>query len=157
VRPGFCLNVDAKVRASGGDDYRVTVADLKAFEQANGPIPEGAVMVIATGWDRYWTDAVRYRNERDGVKHFPGLSGEAAAYLANERRVAGIVIDTLSVDYGPSTTFDVHRTTHPRNIYHVENAARLTTLPPRGFTVVVAPINVAGASGGATRVYALIP
>jgi kynurenine formamidase len=155
VRPGLCLNVEAQVR--GADDYQVTLADVRAFEKAHGAIPEGAILLIATGWDRHWTQPARYRNERDGVKHFPGISPEVASYLANERRVAGVGIDTPSVDYGPSTKFEVHRTMHARNVYHIENAAKLTTLPPRGFTLVVAPINLAGASGGPTRVFALLP
>lgn len=155
VRPGICVNVEPKAR--GQDDYQLTVADLRAFEQAHGPIPEGAIVLIATGWDRNWRQPARYRNERGGAMHFPGLSPEAATFLAHERRVTGIGIDTPSVDYGPSTTFDVHRTTHARNIYHVENAAGLTALPPRGFTVVVAPINIEGGSGGPTRLFALLP
>jgi kynurenine formamidase len=154
-RPGICLNIERVVRTS--EDYRLTLADLKTFEREHGPIPTGAVVFVATGWDRRWTDAARYRNEREGVKHFPGLSEEAATYLAKDRKVHGIVIDTMSVDDGPSTRFEVHRITMPLNVYHVENAANLTTLPPRGFTVTVAPIDIAGGSGGPTRVFARLP
>lgn len=155
VRPGVCINVAAKVQ--GNEDYQLTVDDVKAFERAQGAIPEGAIVLVATGWDSRWTEPARYRNERSGVKHFPGLSREAAAYLANERRVSGIGIDSMSVDYGPSTDFAVHRTTHARNVFHIENATGLTALPPRGFTVMAAPLNIAGASGGPTRLFALLP
>jgi kynurenine formamidase len=154
-RPGVCLNVVQQVRAN--EDYRVTLADVQTFERNHGPIPTGAVVFVATGWDRFWTNPARYRNERDGVKHFPGSSVEAATFLAKERKIAGIGIDTLSVDYGPSERFEVHRITMPLNIYHVENAAHLTDLPPRGFTVTVAPIDIAGGSGGPTRVFARLP
>jgi len=41
-------------------------------------------------------------------------------------------------------------------VYHIENATRLTELPPRGFRVIVAPINLAGGSGGPTRLFALL-
>jgi kynurenine formamidase len=155
MRPGVCINVAAKAQAD--DDYRLTLADVRAFEQANGPIPEGAIVLVATGWDRRWNEPARYRNERDGVMHFPGLSGEAAAYFANERHVSGIGIDTPSVDYGASTDYVVHRTTHARNIFHVENATGLTALPPRGFTVIAAPLNIADGSGAPTRLFALLP
>jgi kynurenine formamidase len=154
-RPGVCINIAAQSREH--EDYRLTVADVQAFERAQGPIPEGAVVFVATGWDRFWREPARYRNERQGVKHFPGLSVEAATYLAKDRKVAGIGIDTLSVDYGPSTIFEVHRITMPLNVYHVENAAGLTTLPPKGFLVTVAPIDIAGGSGGPTRVFAMLP
>ena len=45
----------------------------------------------------------------------------------------------------------------PLDVYHIENAANLTSLPDSGFTVVVAPINILGGSGGPTRVFALVP
>ena len=154
VRPGVCLNVEAKVAAD--EDYRVSLADVLAFERAHGPIPEGAMVLVATGWDRRWPDRARYMNERDDVKHFPGISADAAQYLAADRKVAGIGIDTASIDYGPSATFEAHRTTQPHNVYHVENAANLTGLPPGGFAVIVAPVNIEGGSGGPTRMFALL-
>jgi kynurenine formamidase len=155
VRRAVCVNVAGQ--AARDEDYRVTLNDVREFERRHGAIPNGALVLIATGWDARWSDAAQYRNERNGVKHFPGLTVEAAAYLARERKVAGIAIDTPSVDYGPSTQFEVHRTTQPLNVYHVENGANLTALPPRGVTVVVAPINLAGGSGGPARMFALLP
>ena len=44
----------------------------------------------------------------------------------------------------------------PLGVYHIENAAGLTALPPKDFTVVVAPIKIAGGSGGPARVFALL-
>jgi kynurenine formamidase len=91
------------------------------------------------------------------VKHFPGVHPDAAAYLAKDRKIAGLGIDTPSVDYGPSAKFETHHLTMPLNVFHIENAASLTTLPAKGFTIVVAPIKLAGGSGGPTRVFALLP
>jgi kynurenine formamidase len=151
VRPGICINISNKP-----EDYQLTVADVKAFEAKNGAIPEGVIVMIATGWDRRWPDQVRYMNERNGVKHFPGIHPDAAAYLAKERKISGLGIDTPSVDYGPSQKFETHRLTMPLNVFHIENAANLTTLPASGFAIVVAPIKIAGGSGGPTRVFALL-
>ena len=153
VRPGVCIPVTAKVAQD--EDYRVTVEDLTAFERQHGRIPEGSIVFVATGWDARWPDATRYMNVRDGKKHFPGLSVEATAYLARDRRVAGIGIDTPSVDYGPSEQFEAHRVSSPLDVYHIENATRLTTLPATGFTVVVAPVKIAGGSGAPARVFAV--
>jgi len=152
---GVTLNIVPQVRSN--EDYRLTLADVQTWERNHGPIPSGAVVFVATGWDRFWTNPARYRNERDGVKHFPGLSVEAATFLVKDRKIAGIVIDTLSVDYGPSKDFEVHKVTMPRNVYHVENAANLTSLPLRGFTVTIAPIDIVGGSGGPTRIFARLP
>ncbi len=151
VRPGICINVTGKP-----EDYQVTVADLKAFEAKSGVIPEGSIVMIATGWDARWPDQKKYMNERAGVKHFPGVHPDAAAYLAKDRKVAGIGIDTPSVDYGPSAKFETHNLTMKLNVFHIENAANLTSLPASGFTIVVAPIKLAGGSGGPTRVFALL-
>jgi kynurenine formamidase len=154
LRPAVCIDVQAA--AAKDEDYRLTVDDIKRFEARHGRIPEGSVVLVATGWDRRWPDQARYMNDRDGVKHFPGLSVEAAALLAKERKVAGIGIDTPSVDYGPSVKFEVHHTTMPENVYHIENATHLTELPATGFRVIVAPINLVGGSGGPTRLFALL-
>jgi kynurenine formamidase len=154
VRPAVCINVEAE--AAKDEDYRLTQKDVLQFEAKAGRIPEGALVLVATGWDRRWPDRARYMNERDGVKHFPGISVEAAAFLVRERKVAGIGIDTPSVDYGPSAKYETHHTTMPENVYHIENAANLTGLPPRGFTAVVAPIDIVGGSGGPTRLFALL-
>jgi kynurenine formamidase len=154
-RPGVCIDVTAK--AAADSDYRVSVDDIKAFESSTGAIPAGAVAFIATGWDRFWSDRARYMNEHAGVKHFPGLSPAAVGYLAKDRKVAGIGIDTPSIDYGPSTSFEAHKVSMPLNVYHIENAARLTTLPRKGFMVLVAPIAIRDGSGGPARVFALLP
>jgi len=154
VRPAVVLHLEAK--AAADDDYRLTVADLDAFEAKNGRIPESAIVLVATGWDARWKQPGRYMNEKDGVKHFPGLSVAAAQRLV-ERKVAAIGIDTASIDYGPSPGFEAHHATMPHGIYHVENAANLTKLPATGFTVVVAPLEPVGGSGSPARVFALLP
>ena len=150
------VRIDVSKQAATNPDYRVTMADIQAFEKSSGRIAESALVLIGTGWDRYWPDRARYMNEKNGVKHFPGLSAEATALLARDRRVAGIGIDTPSIDYGPSTGFEAHHVSMALNVYHIENMAHLLDLPATGFQVVVAPINIGGGSGGPARVFALV-
>jgi kynurenine formamidase len=154
-RPG--IRVDMSKQSAANPDYRVTVADLQTFENSSGRIPEGSIVLIATGWDRYWSDRARYMNEKNGVKHFPGMSAEATAFLARERRVAAIGIDTPSIDYGPATQFEAHHASMSLNVYHIENMTRVKDLPASGFQIVVAPINIGGGSGGPARVFAILP
>jgi kynurenine formamidase len=155
IRPAVVIDVTAKTAKDA--DYRVTPVDFQAFESAHGPIAEGSLVLISTGWDRFWPDRAKYMGEANGLKHFPGLSAEAVSVLAKDRRVAAIGIDTASIDYGPSTAFEAHRVSMALNVYHIENAANLGQLPASGFRVVVAPIKIAGGSGGPTRVLALLP
>jgi len=155
IRPAVCVNIVEKVRAD--PNYRLTVEDLRSFERAHGQIPEGATVLIATGWDDRWPlTHGEYMNMKDGVRHFPGISVEAATLLATDRHVAAIGIDTPSIDYGMSEHFEAHRVTLATNIYHIENATGLTRLPATGFTVVVAPIKIKDGTGGPARVLALV-
>ena len=114
-------------------------------------------MLVRTGWDRYWNQYDRYKDQdAQGTLHFPGFSKEAAEFLVRQRDIKGIGIDTLSVDYGPSKDFAVHHLTHGAGKYHIENAANLDKLPPKGAFVIVAPIKVRGGSGGPARVFAIL-
>ncbi len=110
---------------------------FKASEHRNGTIPAQSVVIANTGWSARWKQGEPYRNaDAKGVMHFPGFSVEAARRLV-ERKVAGLGIDTLSVDYGPSSDFKVHYTTQPNGIYHIENMANLDQLPAKGATLIV--------------------
>lgn len=151
VRPGICIAMTGKP-----EDYQISAADVHAWEAKHGLVPEGSIVLFATGWDARWPDQARYMNERDGVKHFPGIAADAAIYL-RDRKIVGMGIDTPSVDYGPSQHFETHAITNPAGIFHIESAANLTQLPATGFTVIVAPIKIAGGSGGPTRMFALVP
>ena len=154
VRPGVMLDLRAKCVKN--EDYRVTREDIVLFERRYGAIQPGTIVLIATGWDARWADQARYRNEHDGAMHFPGVSAEAATLLTADRDVAALGIDTPSIDYGPSSAYEAHHITLPHKVYNIENAAHLTDLPPTGFTVVVAPVNVKGGSGAPARVFAIV-
>jgi kynurenine formamidase len=99
----------------------------------------------------------RYQN-RDvmGKMHFPGYSVEAAEWLIRERDIRGIGIDTMSIDRGLSTRFEVHHAINKATRYGLENVARLEALPARGFGVIVAPIRIEGGTGGPTRIWATV-
>ena len=152
VRPA--VRIDLRAQVLKNEDYRMTREDVLTFERKYGAIEPGTIVLIMTGWDLRWSDPARYRNEHDGSLHFPGLSVEAAQVLV-QRDIAAIGIDTPSVDYGPSTAYEVHHTTLPKDIYNIENVANLAAVPTRGFTVVVAPVNVKGGSGAPARVFAV--
>lgn len=151
--------IDVRDQVEENPDYQLTVEDIENWEDRHGRLPAGALVFMYSGWDSRWNDIDAYRNQglNDDVMHFPGFSVEAAEFLVNERDIRGIGIDTLSVDHGPSKDFRVHHVTHGAGKYHVENAARLGQLPPRGAIVVVAPIPIRGGSGGPGRVFALLP
>ena len=56
-------------------DYEISVEDIASWEQANGQIPLGAVVMARTGWGARWNSVSRYRNtDAKGSMHFPGYS-----------------------------------------------------------------------------------
>ncbi len=149
--------VDARAEAQENADYLLPVSKITAWEIAHGKIPAGAVVLLRTGWAQRWPDEKRYRNaDASGVMHFPGFSVEAIRALT-ARQVAGLGIDTLSIDPGASKDFAGHKVSHAAGLYHLENLADLSALPESGATLVVAPIKLEGGSGGPARVFAILP
>jgi kynurenine formamidase len=154
---GPAVVIDVRQHVAGNPDYQLTSADVAAFEQAHGKIPENAVAFMYTGWDQRWDDYDKYKNaDAKKVLHFPGFSNDAAKLLVEERNVAGIGIDTLSVDYGMSTDFMVHHISHGKGKFNLENVANLGSIPAAGAFVIVAPIQVENGTGGPARIFALV-
>jgi kynurenine formamidase len=159
---GRAVVVDVSERALDDRDYLVSRADLRGWERDNGRIPRRTIVLLRTGWDRYWPDAERYlgtaeRGEQAVPKlHFPGLSPAGARWLVNRRAVKAVGIDTASIDYGQSTTFLAHRILGAANVPVFENLARLGRLPNRGFAVVALPMKIDGGSGGPLRIMAVL-
>jgi kynurenine formamidase len=150
--------VDVSEAASSNADYRVTATDLEHWEKIHGPMPRGCLVLIRTGWASRWPSQSRYMNEdARGVFHFPGISLDGARYVLGHAHPAGIGIDTPSVDYGPSKTYEVHHLTLSAGIYHLENVANLDQLPATGTYVIALPLKLHGGSGGSARVLALVP
>jgi kynurenine formamidase len=156
---GPAVVIDVSEKATVHRDYRVSVADVLAFEARHGRIAPGTRVLIRTGWAHRWPDATAYLGHAtDATKlHFPSFGPEAARMLVEERQVALLGIDTASIDYGPATDFPVHQIAAAANVPGLENVAGLEALPPRGAILVALPMKIEGGSGGPTRVVALVP
>ena len=153
--------VDVSARAT--PDYRIDVADLEVWEGVHGRIPDGAILLLRTGWGERWPNRLSYLGtERTGPEavaelHFPGIHPDAARWLADQRNVAAVGIDTPSIDYGQSSGFEAHVIIYGANIPGFENVANLDELPEAGAFVVALPMKVAGGSGGPLRIVAFVP
>lgn len=159
---GPAVVVDVTSAATGSADYRVTPDDLVAWERAHRPIPSGAIVLIRTGWGGRWPDRPRYLGTaRTGPAavpelRFPGVDSAAARWLV-ERGIDALGIDTPSIDYGRSTTFDAHQILFAANIPAFENVANLDRLPATGAFVIGLPMKIKGGSGGPARIVAFVP
>jgi len=154
--PGIVIDIAA--RAEVDADTMLTLKDIRDWESKHGRIPNGAIVLLHTGWGRFWDNYSRYKNQDAiGKLHFPSYSGEAAAFLIHERKAKGLGIDNLGIDSGISKDFAVHHTVNKAGRYGLENVAQLEKLPARGFFLIVAPIRIEKGSGGPTRILAILP
>ena len=153
VRPAVCLDVRELV----GDDasFTLSATAIAKLERRDGAIPVGTAVLVCTGWDRYHGDADRYRGRGDSLA-YPGIAADAAQLLV-ERGVAGIGIDTLSVDAGHADTFPTHRITLPAGLWHLEGLTRLERVPPRGAWLVAAALPIVEGSGAPARAFVILP
>ena len=148
--------VDIRCKTAANPDAELTLNDLKLWESQHGRLPDGCIVAMCSGWDAHVRTA-KFRNaSSDGVLHTPGFHAEAAEFLLAERNVKGIVVDTLSLDRGLSQDFPVHVRWLGSNRWGLECAANLGELPRRGATLIVGGPKIAGASGGPSRVIALL-
>jgi len=154
---GPAVVMDVRAESGKDADYQLTFARIEDWEKRHGRIPEGAIVLLRTGWTSRWPDVRKYRNQdAQGTMHFPGFSQEAAKLLI-ERKVSGLGCDTLSIDHGASSDYAVHHLALGAGLYHLENLADLSELPEIGAYLIVAPIKLEGGSGGPVRVFALLP
>ena len=58
VGPGVV--VDVSDRALADRDYRVSVADFEAWEARHGALPDGAIVLLRTGYGQRWPDRAGY-------------------------------------------------------------------------------------------------
>ena len=152
--------IDITKQAAANRDYQLSRADIEAWEKEHGRIPPAAIVIVRTGWSKFWPDRGRYMGSTapGDVKnlHFPGVSPDAAKLLVT-RRIDGIGIDTASLDHGPSTAFETHRILNGAGIYGLENVANLDKLPATGATVIALPMKISNGTGGPVRIVAILP
>ena len=157
---GPAVVIDVSAQCAAHPDYLLTAEDVAAWEKRHGRIRAGAIALVRTGWGHYWPEKKRYLgSDAPGDTqnlHFPGISRPAAELLA-ARQVAGVGIDTASLDYGQSRDFQAHRVLNGANIYGLENVANLDRLPPTGATLIALPIKIRGGTGGPVRILAVLP
>ncbi len=148
--------VDIRARAAEDADAQLTPDDLRDWIATHGDLPAGCCVAMNSGWAAHVRDP-KFRNADDaGVMHFPGIHVEAAQMLMEEADVAGIAVDTLSLDHGPSPDFATHYAWLPMNRWGLECIANLDGLPPVGATLVVGAPKHAGGTGGPARVFSLL-
>ena len=159
---GAGLVIDVTAQCATNPDYLISVADIQNWERRNGRIAAGSIVLLRTGFGKYYPDRKKYlgTDERGAAAvaklHFPGLDPGAARWLTTNRSIKAIGLDTASIDRGQSTLFESHRTLFEKNVPAFENVANLDQLPVKGFTIVALPMKIKGGSGGPLRIIAML-
>jgi kynurenine formamidase len=149
--------VDISRRVASEPDTVVTPDDLARFERRYGRIPRDSVVAMYSGWEARVGSVEAYRNtDATGTMRFPGFGNEAVDWLLDRRRIRGIGVDTMSLDHGSSSTFDVHLSVLGADRYGVENLRNLAQLPARGATLFLGLIPWREGSGGPCRAFARV-
>lgn len=155
VVPLAVINVADK--AAKNPDYQLSRSDLAAWERRHGRLPDNACVAMNSGWARHVADKAKYvGKDAGGVMHFPGFAPDAAAWLIKQRKVAGLAVDTLSLDHGASKDFKTHVLWLGSGRWGLENVAGLDRVPAAGATLVVGLAKVKGATGAPARLFALV-
>ncbi len=159
IGPGCVIDKTAETEADNG--YLLTVADLEAWEEENGRIPDGAWVLFRTGWGSRAQDEAAFLNVGENGPVTPGPDLEASRWLANERGISGYGVETVGIDAGAAGSFDppfpLHNFLLGAGKLGLTQLANLERLPISGALVVVAPLRLVGGTGSPSRVYAFVP
>ena len=132
------------IDAQGAGENTPLAADILAARRRE--IESGDMVLIRTGWDRYW-GTERY------LRH-PFLSAELAADL-QALNVGLVSIDALSVDSTVDGGAVAHRTLLGADILIVENLRALGSLDTAArYELIVAPLALAQSDGAPVRALA---
>ena len=115
--------------------------------------------MLRTGWSLR-TDAKEYLNLKEDGPHTPGWATECSRFLAAERDVLGVGVETIGTDAGQAGTFDPpfsnHFIMHGSGKFGLAHLCNLDQLPPTGAVVIAAPLKIVNGSGSPVRVIAII-
>ncbi len=146
--------IDVTAKVAGSPEFRLGLDEVRAWERRNGRVPKRSLVLLCTGWSKRWPDHGQYLNlDPHGVPQVPGFSGAALAFLALERDVWGVGLDTFVPEGNNGEGTEVLLRTGK---FRLENLTNLDKLPAKGAKLVIAPLRVDAPSAPA-RVIAILP
>ena len=150
--------IDVRAKCAADPDYRLTVADVQAWETAHGQLQPGTFVIMFTGWEDKWSHPKAFINQdAKGRLHFPGFAKATTLWLVEQRQIAGVGIDTHGVDPGLDTSYATNTEMAKTHRIAIECLAHLDRVPATGATLVLGPLALAHGSGSPLSVIALIP
>ena len=151
--------IDVSAQAQANPDYLLTKETVLEWEARYGRIPAHSWVLIRTDWSKA-KDANSFLNIAADGPHTPGFHPAAVPFLARERDILGVGVETVGTDAGQAATFDpmfpCHTLMHGSNKFALASLTKLDQLPPTGAVVIAPPLKIVNGSGSPLRVLALI-
>lgn len=158
IAPAVVL--DFSEQAAKDPDFLLEVDHIKAWEAANGPLPDGGWLLYRSGWDARSDSQAEFLNANETGPHTPGVSVACARWLAEEAPVIGIGVETVGTDAGAAHSFDppfpCHSSLLGAGKYGLTQLRNLDRLPAQGAVVIAGPLPIVRGSGSPCRVVALV-
>jgi kynurenine formamidase len=152
--------LDFSEQAAADPDFLLEIDHIKAWESANGPLPDGGWLLFRTGWDTRSNSQAEFLNANETGPHTPGISVACAAWLAEESPVIGIGVETVGTDAGAAHSFDPPFPCHSAMLgagkYGLTQLRNLDRLPAQGAVVITGPLPILHGSGSPCRAIALV-
>jgi kynurenine formamidase len=157
LRRGVMLDIAAEVHKDPlPADFAITPQHLdRALQAANTTIEPGDVVLLRTGWARYFPDSAKYLTGGQGGHAVtgPGPELEAARWLS-ERKVFAAGSDTIAFEKVPAARMPVHVHLLVESGIHIIEALNLEELSRNRvyeFLFMAAPLKIRGGTGAPIR------
>lgn len=157
IGPAVVIDVSPQVRSNA--DFLLTISLVEEWESRHGRIPSRAWVLIRTDWSKRPGES--FLNFGSDGSHTPGFHPECVPFLARERDILGVGVETVGTDAGQAHTFNpmfpCHTIMHGANRFGLASLTNLDQLPPTGAVVIAPPLKIVNGSGSPLRVLALVP
>ena len=152
--------IDVARQATENPDFLLTQAVVEDWERQHGRIPAHAWVLVRTDWSKRSGAKAMLNIGPDGP-HSPGFHPQCVPFLARERDILGVGVETIGTDAGQAAGFEpmfpCHTIMHGSNKFGLASLMNLDQLPPTGAVVIAPPLKIVNGSGSPLRVLALVP
>jgi len=161
LRRGVLLDIASLEKTQAlATDFTITPEHLdRAAQTQNVRIEKGDVVLLRSGWARFWNDASRYITGGQGTAAAgPGPELAGARWLS-ERGVFAAGSDTVAFERAPTGTMPVHVHLLVESGIHIIEALNLEELARDRvyeFVFVATPMKIRGATGSPIRPLAFV-
>jgi len=147
IRPLVVIDVHEQTEKEPA--YHCNLADVKAWEDEHGAIPEGSVVMIRSDHSKKW------ENKEEFEAHLPGVNLDAIKYLHETRHIlfhGHECLDTDTTGAMIGETWILHH-----NYCQAEGVSNLWMVPEAGALIAIGFPKLKGGVGGYARYIAICP